>query len=624
MQGVPPDMDSVSFTMTIVANDDGTFSGSSAVMGQSSQFDEITFNESTGEFFAKSSQQGVTSIMRGTLEGETISGTWEVPEMGGSGNWEATKESSEVDEEEAEKDETTKEPIEIDIEGFEDRAFQLPIAPGMFGTTGINNRNQLLYVRRSGGGDQTGVMLFDIEDDSKAEKSVVRGAFTFEVSADGKKLVVRRGPGVAIANASAGGSAKNVVTNGMTTTIQPREEWEQLFHDTWRIYRDFFYVPNMHGVDWKAVRKQYEPMLKDCATREDLNYVIGEMIAELNVGHAYRFGGDTENEPRRPVGMLGVDFELENGAYRITKIYEGGPWDIDAQGPLSMPGVDINEGDYLLAVNGVPIDPWAAFIGLAGQTITLTVNEQPEVNDEAREVVVETIRGDSELRYRHWIEQKRKYVDEQTDGKVGYIYVPNTGINGQNDLFRQFFGQMHKEALIIDERWNGGGQIPTRFIELLNRPVTNYWARRDGKNWRWPPDSHQGPKCMLINGLAGSGGDMFPALFKQAGLGPLIGTRTWGGLVGISGNPQLIDGGGIFVPTFGYYEKDGTWGIEGHGVDPDIEVIDDPAKMVDGGDPQLDKAIEVMLEKIKTGGYEPPKQPEPPDRSGMGILEEDK
>jgi tricorn protease len=193
--------------------------------------------------------------------------------------------------------------------------------------------------------------------------------------------------------------------------------------------------------------------------------------------------------------------------------------------------------------------------------------------------------SDRDLRYRAWIEHNRAYVAEKTAGRVGYIYVPNTGIDGQNDLFRQFYGQMDKAALIIDERWNGGGQIPTRFIELLNRPVTNYWARRDGMDWTWPPDSHQGPKCMLINGLAGSGGDAFPAYFRQAGLGKLIGTRTWGGLVGISGNPSLVDGGSVTAPTFAFYENDGTWGIEGHGVDPDIEILDDPARMTNGGDP---------------------------------------
>ncbi len=228
------------------------------------------------------------------------------------------------------------------------------------------------------------------------------------------------------------------------------------------------------------------------------------------------------------------------------------------------------------------------------------------------------------MRYRAWIEHNRAYVDEKTDGRVGYIHVPDTGINGQNNLVRQFFGQVDKQALIIDERWNAGGQIPTRFIELLNRPITNYWAVRNGHDWAWPPDAHQGPKCMLINGLAGSGGDCFPYYFRQAGLGKLIGMRTWGGLVGISGNPTLIDGGQTHAPTFAFYETDGTWGVEGHGVDPDIEIIDDPALMVEGQDPQLDAAIEHMLLELGRRPYTPPPRPAYADRAGMGIPDADK
>ena len=254
----------------------------------------------------------------------------------------------------------------------------------------------------------------------------------------------------------------------------------------------------------------------------------------------------------------------------------------------------------------------------------LTVSESPEMNDEARDVMLRAMGSESNLRYRGWIESNRAYVEKMTNGEVGYIYVPNTGVNGQNDLFRQFYGQMDKKALIIDERWNGGGQIPTRFIELLNRPRTNYWATRDSIDWAWPPDSHQGPKCMLINGLAGSGGDMFPALFKQAGLGKLVGMRTWGGLVGITGGPSLIDGASVTAPSFAYYEKDGTWGIEGHGVDPDVQVIDDPAEMTEGRDPQLKAAIDLMLEALSSDAYEPPKRPAYPNRSGFGIAPEDK
>jgi tricorn protease len=282
-----------------------------------------------------------------------------------------------------------------------------------------------------------------------------------------------------------------------------------------------------------------------------------------------------------------------------------------------------------LAVNGLPVEvsrsPFAALDNTAGRVVSLTISENKELgDDDDRDVVVKPMSSDYNLRFRWWIEQNRKYVEEKTDGKVGYIYVTNTGRPGQNDLIRHLYGQINKPALIVDERWNGGGQIPTRFIELLNRPVTNYWATRDGHDMTWPPDSHQGPKCMLINGMSGSGGDMFPALFKQNKLGKLIGRRTWGGLVGISGNPGLIDGSGVTAPTFAYYENDGTWGIEGHGVDPDIDVIDDPALMLDGGDPQLDAAIKHIQGELKKNPYKPVKRPAYPDRKGFGLEEADK
>jgi tricorn protease len=396
--------------------------------------------------------------------------------------------------------------------------------------------------------------------------------------------------------------------------------------DAWRIERDYFYDPSMHGVDWLAVRKHYETMLDDCVSREDVGYVISEMIAEINVGHAYYREGDVEDEPRNSVGVLGCEFTRHKGAYRIGRLYEGATWDVDARNPLRQAGV--KSGEYLLAVNRVPLDldrdPWAAFQGRANDTVVLTVSSAPRDGEKSRDVVIKLLSSDANLRYRGWIEHNRRYVEKRSKGKVGYIYVPNTGIDGQNDLFRQFSGQRDKQALIIDDRWNGGGQIPTRFIELLNRPVTNYWARRDGHDMTWPPDSHQGPKCMLINGLAGSGGDMFPALFRQAGIGQLVGMRTWGGLVGISGNPSLIDGGSVTAPTFAYYEKDGTWGIEGHGVDPDIEVVDDPALLAQGKDPQLDAAIKLMLDEIKRNPYKKPKRPAYPDRSKFGIAPEDK
>ncbi len=529
-----------------------------------------------------------------------------------------------------EKDEDEK--LVIELEGFERRALKIPVDKGNFSQLAVNNDDKLVYVRQGsrGSGRKPSIKIFDLTDDEKEEKTILDGVGQFSMTADGKKLLVRKGHKMAIVEAKPKQKMdKPLSTKGMTARVEPHEEWQQMFREAWRIQRDFFYDPNMHGVDWNAVYKQYEPMVEGCASREDLAYVIGEMISEINVGHAYvRGGGDFEKSPRVATGMLGADFELRDGAYQISKIYEGAPWDYDARGPLSQPDVDVKEGDYLLAVNGVALDtsqdPWAAFGGLVGRSITITVSEKPTKDDDAREIIIEPMKSERTLRYRAWIEHNRKYVEDQSDGQIGYVYVPDTGVNGQNNLFRQFYGQRDKAALIIDERWNGGGQIPTRFIELLNRPIANYWARRDGHDWSWPPDAHQGPKCMLINGLAGSGGDYFPFYFRKVGLGKLIGMRTWGGLVGYSGNPSLIDSGGITSPTFAFYETDGTWGIEGHGVDPDIEVVDDPALMVDGGDPQLDAAIEHLLSEIKRHPYVKPKRPAYPNRSGMGIAEDDK
>jgi len=528
-------------------------------------------------------------------------------------------------------------PVVIDLDGFEARAFQLPVERGSFGGLSVNDKGQLLYIRSGARGRpdaKASLRLFDMNDekaDKKEEKTVAADVGGYGVSADGKKLIVRKeGKSFYIVDAAADQKLeKGVPMAGMGIDVDPRDEWRQMFTEAWRLHRDFFYVANMHGVDWPAIRKQYEVMLADCSSREDLTYIIGEMISELNVGHAYvRGSGDGEKEPSVAVGLLGCDFALENGAYRITKIYEGAPWDSDARSPLKQPGSVVNEGDYLLAVNGVPVDeardPWSALEGMVGLNVTLTVSENATLDDKAREVVVKPEGSEAGLRYRAWIEKNRAYVAEKTGGRVGYIYVPDTGVNGQNDLVRQFYGQVDRKALIIDERWNGGGQIPTRFIELLNRPNTNYWARRDGNDWPWPPDAQQGPKCMLINGLAGSGGDMFPWLFRFNKMGKLIGMRTWGGLVGISGNPSFVDGGDTNVPTFGFYENDGTWGVEGHGVDPDIEVIDDPGKMAGGKDVQLDAAIAHMLEELKSNPYTPPQRPQSPDRKGMGLKVEDR
>lgn len=523
-------------------------------------------------------------------------------------------------------------PLVIDLEGFEARAIRVPVERGNFGGIGFNNDNKLLYVRGlpQGVEGKPSLKFFDPSADKKEEKTVMDGVGNYALTTDGKKLLVQHDGAYSIVDAAPDQKGdKSLALNGnMPTHVDPRSEWKQLLVDTWRLERDFFYVANMHGLNWEKIRDAYLAMVDDCASREDLRYVISEMISELNVGHAYYWGGPAELEPQRSVGLLGCDFELADGAYRIKKIYHGGDWDVDARGPLSQPGVRVKEGEYVLAVNGVPLDttrdPWASFANLAGKTVSLTVSEKPKKDDDARSFPVTLLGDDSHLRFRSWIERNRAYVASKTDGKVGYIYVPNTGVDGQSELVRQFYTQLDKAALIVDERWNAGGQIPTRFVELLNRKVTSYYARRDGEDWPWPPDANFGPKCMLINGLAGSGGDAFPYYFKQSGAGKLIGTRTWGGLVGINGSPPLQDGTEITVPAFAFYKLNGHWGIEGHGVDPDIEVQDDPSKMMDGGDPQLDAGIKLMLDELKAHPFTRPQRPAAPDKTGMGIKDEDK
>ncbi|QOJ01505.1 MAG: PD40 domain-containing protein [Phycisphaeraceae bacterium] len=628
-------------TMTMTLGEGGSVSGSiSSVMGVGSFTG--SYAKETGRIEITVTVGPSVVTMSGTLKDGQITGTFQAGEM--VGEWNATRSAKAAGEtkdeakgEGGKKDDAkaAEKKLVIEFEGLERRAIQLPLAAGGFSQLAVADGEKLIFNRTSSRGGETGIRIYDYKADEKEEKSVTAGG-GFQMTPDGKKLLVGRGGGnlTVVDAAAGGGKAQAVSTAGMNTRVDPRAEWAQILADAWRLQRDLFYEDGLHGVDWAKVRGHYTAMLPDAATREDVNWIIAEMISELNVGHAYLGNpGDVEGQPSVGVGLLGCDFELVKGdggtAYRVAKVHEGGPWDADARGPLSQPGAGIKVGDFVLEVNGEPIDtskdPYAAFVGTAGRVVALTVNDRPAIDGKEREVLVRTIGSEQDLRYRGWIESKRAYVEEKSGGRIGYIYVPNTGVDGQNDLYRQFIGQREKDALLIDERWNGGGQIPNRFIELLNRPITNYWARRHGNDWTWPPDGHQGPKAMLINGLAGSGGDMFPWLFRHHNLGKLIGTRTWGGLVGITGNPQFIDGGSITIPSFGFYKNDGTWGVEGHGVDPDIEVIDDPALMWNGGDPQLDAAIEHLLEELKTKAYTPPARPGSPTyRRGMGIEDKDK
>jgi tricorn protease len=516
---------------------------------------------------------------------------------------------------EEKKDDRTLAPanVDIDLDGFEARAVVLPPKAGNYADLQAI-KGKLLYRRapRTGSGEQkNAVVYFDLAE--REEKTVLDEADSFETTADGKKMLVASKHKFAILEIKAAQKfEKPMVTADMEAPVDPRAEWRQMFADVFRFERDFFYDPGMHGVDWTALRQRYSKLLDDAVTRWDVDFVIGEFIGELNASHTYHGGGDMEQAPQRSVGLLGVDWELANGAYRIKRIIRGGPWDAPVRSPLDEPGVAVKEGEYVLAVNGIPIDttsdPWASFQGLGDKTVVLTVNATPTAAG-ARQVVVKCIPSETELRFRSWIEERRQIVDKATNGKIGYIYVQSTGVDAQNELVRQFNAQWKKDGLIIDERWNSGGQIPDRFVELLNRPILAYWAVRDGASQQWPPVAHRGPQVMLINGWSGSGGDAFPSYFREAGLGPLIGARTWGGLIGISGAPPLADGGTVTVPTFRMYDPKGQWFAEGHGVEPDIAVEDDPAQLAAGHDPQLMRAIKEVTERAAKAPKAPARPP---------------
>lgn len=527
-------------------------------------------------------------------------------------------------------EEEEEEPLQIDLEGFEARAILLSVDSGQLGNL-EGGDGRVLYVRapRTGADGDSSLCYFDLEEDE--EKTVVDGVGAgYYLLPGADQALVRGRRGMGIVKIAPGQKLESIDLGGVRATIEPRAEWKQLLADVHKIYRDFFYDAEMHGVDWDAIWTRYDAALEYATSRSDVTLFTGEMIAELNVGHAYNGSPPDESATRaRSIGMLGCDWALEQGAYRIARILgTDAPYDVDARSPLAAHGLDVAVGDWLLAVNGIPVDTavdlYAAFEDTAGRVTELTVNAVPSLDGEPRRVLVTPIDSENSLRYRDWVAGNRARVEELGGGRVGYVHVPDTGARGQSELMRQFLGARHHDALLVDERWNAGGALGTRFIELLGRTPTNHLTGRHGGEETWPMVAHYGPKAMLINGWAGSGGDAFPYLFRQAGLGKLIGRRTWGGLVGISGNPLLVDGTRMAVPRMAFFELDNTWGVEGYGVPPDIEVIDDPALMVEGGDPQLDAAVHHLLEELES--WEPlvPHRPASPDRSGAGIPVEDR
>jgi len=438
------------------------------------------------------------------------------------------------------------------------------------------------------------------------------------VSADRKQLLFRSGSQWKVMGTKAEGkSAKSLSTSGMQVKIDPAKEWQQIFREGWRYQRDFLYVNNTHGAPWDKIYEWYQPWVKHVKHRTDLNYIVDIVGGEISVGHSYTRGGDLPDVKRIPVGLLGADYQINEGYYQFKKIYSGGNWNPDLKAPLIGPGIEIQASDYLISVNGKKVTAdknlYSYFEGTVGKQVKITVNDKPSDAD-ARSYTVIPLSNESTLRRYEWIEENRKKVDELSDGQLAYVYVPNTGGQGYAYFNRYYFAQQHKKGAIIDERNNGGGSAADYMADVMARELHGYFNSKvgDHKPFTTPMAGIWGPKVMIINERAGSGGDLLPYLFRKMEIGPLVGTRTWGGLVGTWDTPLFIDGGRMVAPRGGFYDVNGEWAVEGEGISPDVAIIQQPAEVIAGKDPQLEKAIEIALEKLKTEAIELKPEPAPP------------
>ncbi|MBZ5583211.1 MAG: PDZ domain-containing protein [Acidobacteriia bacterium] len=515
--------------------------------------------------------------------------------------------------------------VKIDLDGIDQRILSVPMPARRYAALQVGKAGTLLALampEQSPDGAPGGGGLIVYRYDLKARKSdtPLAGVSAFEMSFGGDKALYRQGehwtiaslrpmaagPGGAAPPAAtppAGGAAQGALrTSGIEVQVDPAQEWRQMYREAWRVERDWFYDRNFHGFDLKAAEKKYEPYLRNIAARNDLTYLFQEMLGNMVVSHMGTGGGDTPEVKRVQTGMLGADYEVASGRYRFARIYNGENWNPQLRAPLTQPGVNVKAGEYLLAVNGRDVRPpenvYSFFEGLAGKSVLLRVG--PDAGGAgSREVTVVPVADEGRLRNLAWIEENRRKVDQMTGGKVAYIYMPDTANGGLTAFVRYFYAQIGKDAAIVDERFNGGGLLATDIAEILNRKPLSAAANRVGTDLVQPQGIF-GPKVMIINERAGSGGDAMPWYFKRAGVGKLIGTRTWGGLVGMAGGPQLMDGGFVGAPSSGIYNPlTGEWEVENIGVAPDIEVEQDPALVRKGRDPQLEKAVEVVMEELK-------------------------
>ncbi len=491
----------------------------------------------------------------------------------------------------------------VDIEGLAQRIIGLPVKPANYSRlTSVGDK--LYYIRRSSGDEKPILLLYDLKELKETELGQIDN---YEISADLKKMIVRQGPTYAIIDLP---SAKIEIKEklnltGIEVNLDRKAEWQQIYNESWRQMRDFFYAPNMHGVDWHAVRDKYASLLPWVEHRADLSYLIGEMIGELGAGHTYVGGGDLPKPRRIKLGLLGarISKDTRSGYFRIDKILKGENWQAKTRSPLTEIGVDAREGDYILAINGQSTaempNLYAALAGKADRQVQLTINNAPNPAG-SREVTVVPIDNEAEIYYYSWVQANIARVNEATGGQVGYIHIPDMGVNGLNKFVQYYYPQLQKKALIIDDRGNGGGNVSPMIIERLRREIAMFTFARNTVASVDPGGMQWGPKICLIDEFSASDGDLFPYRFRQMKLGKLVGKRTWGGVVGIRGSLPFLDGGSLNKPEFSRFGLDGKeWIIEGTGVEPDVWVDNDPALEFSGTDQQLDKAIELILEELK-------------------------
>lgn len=514
--------------------------------------------------------------------------------------------------EEKKKKQSKNIPLKIDFRGIDSRIEALPLPRGNYRQL-MANESSLFYLNAPRGDfnhfhfrDLPPRTLYAFSFDERKETIVIKDIDGYKLSAEGSHVVYKKEDQVGIIKSTAKDSkGHSLDLSGLEMWIDPVEEWKQIFNEAWRMERDFYYEPNMHGIDWEAMKEKYGRLIPHASCRQDVRYIIGEMIGELSTSHTYVFGGDQRREAKRVnVGMLGVDWmeDEDTQRYRIKKIYEVPDWSRAIIPPLQKPGVDIREGDYLLEADGKKVttdcNVYSYFQNCAGKQVTLMVNNQP-ISEGAKEVVVKPLSSEGTLRYLSWVEENRKKVDEASEGQIGYIHLPDTYMGSAREFPKYFYSQTRKKGLIIDGRYNGGGLDPDVFLQRLDKKVLAYWTRRYSHDQTIPEMATRAHMVCLTNRQAGSGGDMLPMEFRMREMGPVIGTRTWGGLVGVSMWINLVDGGGLSAPDYRIYNRQGDWIVENEGIEPDIKVDLHPKEMARGYDAQLMRGIEILKKKIQ-------------------------